>query len=44
MTPIDPGRQYLTLPPRRIARQKSLPASGGVEGETYDDQSHAIND
>jgi len=38
------GRQYLTLPPRRIARQKSLPASGGVEGETYDDQSHAIND
>ena len=38
------GRQYLTLPARRIARQKSSPASGGVEGETYDDQSHAIND
>ena len=38
------GRQYLTLPARRIARQKSLPASGGVEVETSDDQSHAINE
>ena len=38
------GRQYLTLPARRIARQKSLPASGGVEVEASDDQSHPIND
>ena len=38
------GRQYLTLPAQRIARQKSLPASGGVAVETSDDQSHAINE
>lgn len=37
------GRQYLTLPARRIARQKSLPDSGGgVEVEICDNQSHAI--
>ena len=38
------GRQYLTLPARRIVRQKSSPGSGGVEVESSDDQSHAINE
>lgn len=38
------GRQYLTLPSRRIARQKSSPASGGVEVKTSDDQSDAIKE
>jgi hypothetical protein len=38
------GRNYLTLPARRIARLKSLPGSGGVEVETSNDRSHAINE
>ena len=38
------GRKYLTLPARRIAREKTSPDSGGVAVETSDDQSHAINE
>jgi hypothetical protein len=38
------GREYLTLPAKRIVRRKSLSDSDSREVETSDDESHAINE
>jgi hypothetical protein len=38
------GREYLTLPAKRIVRRKSLSDSDSRKVETSDDESRAINE